>query len=57
MVTCNHCGSAMESLVLTAGSEEIYTTKAYEPYMPEYWFYICPKCGNVQAHKIEEEEK
>ena len=59
---CNICGAVMDDLVLsyfhetTFGSavDEVKITANGEPGAPKYWFYICPRCGNVQAKKVED---
>lgn len=62
---CNNCGTEMEDLVLsytvntpvTAYDDEVKIAVNGEPGAPHYYFYICPKCGNVQAYRVEIEEE
>jgi len=59
---CNYCGTEMNDLFLSYihetpfGSviDEVKIEANSKPGAPKYWFYICPKCGNVQAKKVED---
>ena len=54
---CNNCGTEMCDLVIADNwYVECRITVNGEPYAPLYYLYICPKCGNVQASRVEKEE-
>lgn len=60
MVThiCNHCGSEMKDLVVSdEEGREVVAHYAYEPSPTAYWFYACPKCGNVQIFPADNKEE
>ena len=55
---CNHCGENMCSVVLRDKDDrEVIPVIAYEPSPPERWFYVCPKCHNVQLYLADHEEE
>ena len=59
---CPDDGMELESLVLSYTSpdnelsEEVQITIAYEPFAPDYWFYICPTCHRVFCYRVEDSQ-
>lgn len=58
---CPDDGTELESLVLSYINEgitdEVQMTIAYEPFAPDYWFYICPTCHRVFCYRVEDSQE